>query len=477
MKKILFGVLTSLAFVQCAYADDLLQVYQQALGNDPVIQAAKATRDASMEALPQSVATLLPNISATAQTTSVHTSSRSAALAEGGRGAGDDESFNQHDYTLTLTQPIFNFQSWMQVRAASASSKQAQATYNAALQDLIIRVSTAYFNVLNAQDALTYTAAQETAVANQLKQIKERYQVGLDTMTNVYQAQADYDSLVAARIAAQNNVQNSMEALRVITGRTYDSLTPLSSTVPLITPEPASPEQWIIAGEKNNWTLLAARYATQAAKEKIRVSYAGHFPTVNAVGSYQNGNDVGVAPVDKTQWESQVGVQVSLPLFSGGAVVSQTRQAQDQYVAAGDQMESSRRQVVLQTQQAFNNVVAGISKIDADKIAVTSSVSALDSTQAGYKAGTKTLLDVLTAEENVYQAKTSLSSDLYSYISNTLALKQAAGSLCGADVVGINHWLQTQPVVAPMPLSKKSHKHKHHLLHKRKRTAKKHELK
>ncbi|MDX2164484.1 MAG: TolC family outer membrane protein [Gammaproteobacteria bacterium] len=456
MKRVIFGVIASLAFMKCAYAEDLLQVYQQALANDPVIQAAKATRDANMEALPQSVATLLPSIGATAQTTSVHTSSRAENLAQGGRGAGDDESFNQHDYTLTLTQPIFNFQSWMQVRAASAASKQAQATYNAALQDLIVRTSTAYFNVLNSQDALEYTSAQETAVANQLKQIKERYEVGLDTMTNVYQAQADYDGLVAARIAAQNNVQNSMEALRVITGQTYASLKPLAVSVPLISPEPASPELWIEAGEKNNWTLLAARYATQAAKENIRVSFAGHFPTVNAVGSYQNGNDVGVAPVNKTQWESQVGVQVSLPLFQGGAVVSQTRQAQDNYVAAGDQMESSRRGVVLQTQQAFNNVVAGISKIDADKIAVTSAVSALDSTQAGYKAGTKTLLDVLTAEQNVYQAKMNLSADLYGYINNTLALKEAAGSLSGADVVGINHWLQDKPAAVVKHKRKKA---------------------
>ena len=458
MKKILFGVATSLLFVQCAYADDLLAVYQQALDNDPIIQAAKATRDATMEAVPQSVAALLPNIGATGQTSSIHTSPPSFSNSA---IKGNDTSFNQHDYTLTLTQPIFNFQSWMQLRASSDQSKQAQATYNAALQDLIIRVSTAYFNVLNAQDNLEFTTAQEAAVESQLKQIKERYQVGLDTMTNVYQAQANYDSLVAARIAAQNAVLNNMEALRAITGRLYSTLTPLSHAVPLLTPNPANPEEWIAAGEKNNWTLLSARYASLAAKENIRVNYAGHFPTVSAVGSYQNGNDVGVAPTTQTQWESQVGVQVSLPLFQGGAVMSKTRQAQDQYVAASDQMESSRRQVILQTEQAFNNVMAGISKIDADHITVTSSVSALDSTRAGYKAGTKTLLDVLTAEQNVYQAKTNLAADQYSYINNTLSLKQAAGSLSGADVVAVNHWLGEKAVTEPEPHIVHHH-HRHH---------------
>lgn len=462
MKKILLAVTTSLVFMNCAYADDLLSVYQQALQNDPVIQAAKATRDASMEALPQSVAALLPNIGATAESTSVHTSQRSLAGTSDGRRGG--ESFNQHDYALSLTQPLFNFQYWMQVRASSDASKQAQATYNAALQDLIIRVSTAYFNVLNAQDTLTFTIAQEKAVANQLKQIKERYEVGLDTMTNVYQAQADYDGLVAARISAQNAVENSLEGLRVITGQISPSLTPLSS-VPLLSPDPADSEAWIAAGEKNNWTLWAARYASLAAKENIRVSYAGHFPTVNAVGSYQKGNDLGGAATNETQWESQVGVQVSLPIFQGGAVVSQTRQAQDNYVAASDQMESSRRQVVLQAEQAFNNVVAGISKIQADRIAVTSEASALDSTQAGYKAGTKTLLDVLTAVQNLYQAKTTLATDQYGYINSTLSLKEASGSLCGADVVAINHWLgepeKTIKKHSEKP-SKKSHLLKHH---------------
>jgi outer membrane protein len=280
-------------------------------------------------------------------------------------------------------------------------------------------------------------------------------------MTNVYQAQADYDSLVAARIAAQNAVLNNMEALRSITGRTYISLTPLSHNIPLLTPNPANPEDWIAAGEKNNWKLLSARYASLAAKENIRVNYAGHFPTVNAVGSYQNGNDVGVAPSSQTQWESQVGVQVSLPLFQGGAVVSRTRQAQDQYVAASDQMESSRRQVILQVEQAFNNIMAGISKIEADRIAVTSSVSALDSTEAGYKAGTKTLLDNLTSVQNVYQAKTNLAADQYSYLNNTLLLKEAAGSLCGSDIVAVNHWLVEKTVVEQPVVIKHKKKRKH----------------
>lgn len=445
MKKVFFGVITSLVFVKSAYADDLLAVYQQALENDPIIHAAKATRDATMETYPQKLANLFPNIGATGNTTSVHTSlpSPNNDPITPGIVISNDQYYNQHDYTITLTAPIFNFQNWMQVRAASDTAKQAQATYNAALQDLIIRVAAAYFNVLNAQDTLAYTKAQKAAVENQLNQIKQRYEVGLDTMTNVYQAQANYDGLVAESIAAQNTVANNLEALRAITGRTYTDLAPLSHQVPLLMPTPANSQEWIMAGEKNNWTLWASRYAALAAKENIRVNYAGHFPTVNAVGSYQNGNDVGVAPPNETQWKSQVGVQVSLPLFQGGSVVSQTRQAQDQYIAASDQMESARRQVVLQTQQAFNNVVADISKIEADKIALTSSLSALDSTQAGYKAGTKTLLDVLTAQQNVYQARTNLSSDQYSYINNTLMLKQASGSLVGTDVVAINHWLES----------------------------------
>lgn len=495
MKKLLcrcsLGLLGWLLF-SSVQAEDLWTVYQQALSSDPVLQQADAIHKANKEALPQSAATLLPSLSGTADTQSFHYSQ--PQILSTGRGVSQNNSTaNAHGYALTLTQPLFNFQNWMQVRAASAVSKQADASYNAALQDLIIRTATAYFNVLQAQDSLKYILAQKKAVGDQLQQIRARYQVGMATMTDVYQAQANYDSLTAQTINAQNTVANNFEALRQITNRTYSSLSTLRDPLPLITPKPNTPFDWVQSAEQHNWTLLSDHFAALSAKENIRVNYAGHFPSINAVGFYQNGNnsELGYGATNQNQWKSSVGLQVSVPLFQGGAVVSKTRQAQDQYLAANDQMETTHRKVVLLAEQSFNNVVSDISKIEADRAAVTSAQSALDSTTAGYKAGTKTLLDVLTSQQNLYQSKAQLSSDQYAYLINTLTLKQAAGSLNAQDLLAINRWLASSPemstndiaakspVVKKVSVLKKQHPvdlHKHHQMTPHKHKVSKHNV-
>lgn len=440
MKRTLFLLLTC-GIVSNAYATDLYTVYLQALKCDPVLAQAEATRNSVQEGVPQSRAALLPTLSSSANVTDLRNSEQNGSN-NGNALSSSGISGNQHSYTLSLSQSLFNFQNWMLLRAAKNTAKQADATYNAALQDLIIRVNTAYFNVLQAQDNLRFIKANKNAVGDQLKQIKERYQVGMATMTDVYQAQANYDSLDAQEIAAQNTVKNNFEALRQITGQSYQQLDPLRAGFALIRPQPDNSEQWIRAGENNNWTLLAARYAEQAAKENIRVNYAGHFPTLDATGQYQNGNGPAVGVnTNSNAWASSVGLEVKLPLYQGGLVMSKTRQAQDDYLAASDKMIAAHRLVVFQAQQAFNNVMAGISKVKADRIAITSAQSALDSIQAGYQAGTKTILDVLTAQQNLYQAESNLSTDQNTYILSTLALKQAAGSLNASDVLAVNRWL------------------------------------
>ena len=440
MKRILFLLLTG-GIATNAYATDLYTVYQQALRCDPVLAQADADRNAIQEGVPQSRAGLLPTLSSSANVDDLRNSEQDRR-DNFGNGIRSGGAGNQHSYTLSLSQPLFNFQNWMLLRAAKSTAKQADATYNAALQSLIIRVTTAYFNVLQAQDNLRFIKANKKAIGDQLKQIRERYQVGMATMTDVYQAQANFDSLNAQEIAAQNTVMNNFEALRQITAQSYTELDPLKPGFTLINPQPENSQQWVHAGEKNNWTLLASRYAEQAARENIRVNYAGHFPVVAATGTYQNGNGPAVGVnTNNNAWASDVGVEVTLPLYQGGLVMSKTRQAQDQYLSASDQMIAVHRLVIFQTQEAFNNVMAGISKVNADRIAITSAQSALDSIQAGYQAGTKTILDVLTAQQNLYQAESNLSADQNTYILSTLALKQAAGSLSAGDVLAVNRWL------------------------------------
>ncbi len=451
MKK--FHLFTLLAIATCfgmtsnARAADLLTVYQQAVQNDPTFQGALDTRNATAEGVPISRASLLPTLGATAQSNFTQTNSPSANSPFNNVAA-----FNSHDYALSLSQPIFNLADWMALRSASATAKQADATYAAALQTLIINVSTAYFNVLQAQDTLTYTEAQKEALANQLKQIRARFDVGLATMTDVYQVQASYDAIVAAEITAKNAIINNEEALTAMTNNTYSHLATLRKSFPLVTPAPSNTNQWIQAADAHNWTVRAARYAMLASHETLRQNFSNNLPTVSATGSYQDGNNLGGggsssgsnASSTDSAWSTTVGVQVSFPIFSGGLTLAQTRQAEDNYAGANASLVLAQRTVDLQTEQSFNNVVAYASKVAADRVAITSAESALDATNEGFKVGTKTILDVLTAEQNLYSAQTTYAADEYTYILSTLQLKQAAGTLSVEDVQAINAWLEHQ---------------------------------
>ena len=289
--------------------------------------------------------------------------------------------------------------------------------------------------------------AQKQANLESLQQITARYEVGLETKTDVDQAQASYDGLVAQEISANNSVTNSMEALRQITGQTYTSLAPLKENMPLINPAPINLDIWVNAAEQKNLTLLAARYAVQAQHEFVRANFADNFPTVDAVGTYQHlaqpNSITNTLPGRQNLNQSTAGVQVTIPIISGGLTVAQTAQAEDNYVLSSDQMEQTHRQVIFNTNQSYNNVMANISKIKADRLAITSNMSALNAIQAGFQAGTKTLLDVLTAQQNVYQAETTNYQDQFNYILSTLALKQAAGTLNPWDLHEINSWLNS----------------------------------
>lgn len=438
MKKlvnILLG-LTLSGFAIPALAVDLMDIYAQAEQNDPTYQAAKSTRLSNREALPQSIANLLPNISATANTT--RNSVDVLSSSESGMPTGNS-TFNSNGYTVNLTQPLFNFGNWMQVSAANATAKQADATLVAAWQDLITRVAKAYFDVLYAQDNLHFVHAEKLANARQLEQIKERFKVGLETITSVYDAQASYDAVVASEIAAESTLHNDQEALRQLTGQPYFPIDSFKHELPLITPAPADVDQWVVAAEQHNMNLQAASFAAQAARQKIKINYAGHFPTLNAVGNYTRNN---TQQSDSANTNSKaIGLQLNVPLFQGGLVLSQTRQAQDDYATASAKREDAYRQAVITTRQKYNDVLADISKIKADRQAIISAQSSFDSTQEAYKVGTRTIVDVLTAQQNLYQAQSMAAQDSYTYLNDTLLLKQAAGNLEAADLKNINDWL------------------------------------
>jgi len=496
MKKNFFRILAC-AGLSCitlpAWAADLMEVYQQGVQSDPIYQAAVSTRLSTREIIPQSLAALLPNLSGVADTTGNRTSTDDPL---GPNVLVGTQHYNSKGYTVTLTQPVFNFAAWYGLRGAKHTAKQADATLANSAQNLILRVAQDYFNVLLAEDNLRFALAEKAAYASQLHQAKERFSVGVNAITDVYNAQASYDSSVANVIASQNTLRNNQEALRQITGRVYPELEGLKIDVPLNPPVPNDMEQWVASSEKNNTNLLSYVYAMETAREQIKINKSGHLPTVSVVGTYSRastGADNGPGQTD----DRAIGLQLSMPIFSGGLVNSQVRQAKDNFQTADENRENAYRQATVSTRQYYNNVISGISQIQADQATILSSQSSLESTQESYKVGTRTIVDVLNAEQTLYQSKSTYASDVYNYIINTLQLKYYAGTLGPNDLAEINQWLHgpdrrnpkyssselhtilkssddentdDQTTEKPVKSVRKTHHHKKKLVHKKSST-------
>lgn len=431
-------------------AEDLAEIYRQALTCDPVFQSAKAGYLAATELLPQSRAKLFPNANLIANTSEnhaiVHFNQRSFIAPRFSSFPNLDRTYNSRGYTLCLTQPLFNFSSWQALKEANALVKAACARYGAAAQNLIIRVAQAYFNVLLAQDNLRYIHAKKKSTAQQLAQVEARYEVGVESIATLEETRASYDRVVADEIGAQNEVENNFESLRQITGICYTELSVLKTKLPLLTPQPNSCEQWANAAKRCNLKLEAARYAMQAAREKIKMNLGGHLPVLNAVGIHQQEHgaffDIFNYTIDSAELE------LTVPLYSGGSVSSQVNQAKYQYQQTCAEMEEAYREAITGTHQQFNNVLTDISKIRADKQAIISAHTALNADQAAFRVGKKTIVDVLLAQQNLLNAEQIYAQDQYSYLMDTLRLKQASGTLSPCDLFEINRWLVEPELIA-----------------------------
>ncbi len=458
MKKNLTKLATALVLITTApaiFADNLLDIFNQALKSDPVFQQANQTRLEANIGIPIAFSVLMPQFNTNGFIQSNLASNQGGALQSGANSTGVNgtstnvgatnsgmRGFGTEGYNLTLTQNVFNYTDWETWKAARASSKAANATYTAALQSLMSRATQAYLSVLQAQDDLRYIQAEKKAIYQQLDQVMQEYKVGLVAITSVYQAQAAYDSIISQEISAQNAVINQRENLRVITGIYYNDLDGLRNKIPLLAPSPADPSAWVkIAGELN-WSILASRFNAQAAQENIFAQEGGHLPTVQAYAtkSYVHANQSIVASrLNSTN--DAAGIQLNLPVFQGGLVNAETKQASYQYQASLDQIEQTYRDVYNQTEQSYNNVVSGISTVRADSQAIVSNASSLRSTIEAFRVGTETMLDVLTAQKNLFDAERQFSFDEYSYLNATVSLKQAAGTLNYNDLVKINDML------------------------------------
>ena len=443
---VLAGIIATLCG-PLAGAADLLQVYRQALDSDPVLKAAAASREATQETRPQARALLLPNVGVTAE------QGRTFGIAGSPTG---QSSFNSHNYAIGLVQPVYNRRSQVQQRVADAVVGQSDVDFQNSENQLILRVSQGYFGVLAALDNLTYATAEKNAFARQLEQANRRFEVGLATITDVYDAQARFDAAVSQEIDAINRLADARELLRQLTGQEHAELNLLSEQMPLALPKPSDPEVWVNMGLENNLGLRSASFGVDQARENINLQKAGHYPTLDLRASRVNLDN----SITDTS-SSQVNLELAIPLYTGGAVSSQSRQAAYNYEAARQSLENQQRDIVRTVRNAYRGQETAISQIKALNQTRVSTRSALEANQAGYEVGTRTIVDVLDAERNVFLAERNYASARYSYIANYLILRQAAGQLSEADLTEINGWLGgprptsgASPPVATAPAGK-----------------------
>lgn len=439
MNKYVFAAgLTGALLVQPAAAEDLLMVYQQAVQNDAQLQAAAAARDAAKELKPQALSFVLPNVQASAETAknTLRTDSM-GAFPPSGRA-----QFNSHYWQVQAVQPLFNWQLIAGLGQADALVRQAENQYSFAEQELMLRTADRYFGVLSANDSLQFAQAEKAAIGRQLDQAKQRFEVGLIAITDIHEAQARYDLTVAQEIEARNQLTNALEALREVTGTGYEALTPLADTLPLQPPAIADVETWVKQALNLNPLVAAAGEAVTAARKEIERQRAKYYPTLDATATYLNSSaNASRFGAGSDAEDTIYGLQMKLPLFEGGRTSSLVRQAQQQYREAQQRLEQQRRSTSRGTRDAFLGVEAAISRVKALSQALVSNQSALEATELGYRVGTRTSVDVLDAERELYRAKRNLATARYDYVLNVLRLEQASGQLTQDDLARVNGWL------------------------------------
>lgn len=341
---------------------------------------------------------------------------------------------------------IYDHSAWVGLSLAEKAASQADSTYASALQNLITRVTKAYFDVLTAKDNYEFQGAEKRAIERQLEQTKQRFAVGLTAITDVHEAQAQYDLASASEILAENTLANSYEALREITGIDHKALNVLDTNrFSAVTPAPSSSSDWLKIAETNSVDLMTQRIGKDIAQETISLYKAGHMPSLSLNAGYSKGLEQKLGNSNEPDFDNMsAGINLSIPIFEGFKVSSQVKEAQFQYVEASEKLEQTYRSVVKNVRNNYNNVGASISSIRAYEQSVISSESALKATQAGFEVGTRTIVDVLNRTRDLYDSKRKLSDARYSYINSIVALKQAAGTLNEDDVIAINNGLKAE---------------------------------
>lgn len=423
---------------------DLLTVYQEAAANNADLAAARADYLARREGVPQARAGLLPNLSAGANLNDTQISLDQPASSSSRSGLV---------YQANLSQPLFRADRWFQLQAAQASSEQAALELSAIEQNMILQSADAYFSVLRAQDTLAASKAEEAAFKRQMDQANERFEVGLSDRTDVLEAQAGFDTARANRLLAQRQVDEAFQALTTLTDREHTALEGILHSLPVLAPTPNNAKAWVDTAAAQNLNLQASNYAVNAAEETLRQRKSGHAPTLDAVASYQKGDNdsLGFSNFSARSAQSRfgsdveqrsIGLELTIPLYSGGLTSSQVREAYQRLTQSEQRRESLRRQVVQDTRNLHRAVNTDVETVQARKQSIISNQSALQATEIGYQVGTRNIVDVLDAQRQLYSAVRVYNVARYDYILNNLRLKQAAGTLSPTDLQALERFLK-----------------------------------
>ncbi|MCG8017956.1 MAG: TolC family outer membrane protein [Candidatus Thiodiazotropha sp. 'RUGA'] len=431
------AILFLLLWMPLSQADDLMSVYRLALENDPQLQAAKEQLNSARESKSLARSQLLPTIGLGATYDAV----RSDVKTLQGASVDDTSTYRESGLGLNLTQPIYRRDRLVQLEQSDSTIAQAEADFASAEIDLMVRSTTAYFDILSAEDDLRVANAEREATGRQLEQAQQRFDVGLIAITDVHEAKAAYDAARASEIAAENSLDNAWEALfEIIGAKAKSDLAKLGDGLLLNPPVPNSLTDWSDTAQQQNYSIIAARSSLKVLEQEIDVSKSGHYPTLDLVGGYSmNRSDSDRATEADT---ARIGLSLEVPIYTGGAVSASTRQSQANYRAAQQSLDQTRRGVNRQVRDAFRGVLSTISQVEALKAATVSAQSALESTQAGYEVGTRTIVDVLNVQRNLFSSQRDYLNSRYGYILNGLALKSAAGTLSESDLETVNGWLE-----------------------------------
>jgi outer membrane protein len=438
--------LVPLLAAQISLADTLTYIYESALKNDPLLRAARASFNADQENRNIARGALLPQLSVSGDFTQTEINDETLDLISSGQIDTDETS-----YGVSLNQAIFDMPSWYSFQSGKALSESARAQFSSDQQSLIIRVSSAYFDVLRAYDNLQTRDAEERAIQRQLEQTRERFEVGLLPVTDVHEAQAVFDDATVNSLEARGALNIAFEGLEVLTGENHKVLAGLTETFAATNPEPLSNQEWVDFAIGNNFQLKVAKLGKDAAYNNAKAATSARLPKISGRATYFDSDTDGSrysSPFESQQDGHSFVISVTMPIWTGGSVDAQRRQAKQRSIASDEGYIATKRNTVQAARSLHQLVLTNTARVKARKQSITSADSALQATQAGYEVGTRNIVDVLVAQRTVFQARRNYSNARYDYILSMMRLKEVAGQLSPDDIYQLNAWLDPQLNIA-----------------------------